>query len=264
VKSLAVNGTEIYCDDCGTGTPLVLVHGFPLDRTMWSEQLDQLSGCCRVITPDMRGFGQSLAKGDLTTMEQMADDLTGLLDALGIQEPVVLGGLSMGGYVAFQFWRKYAARLCGLILCDTKAEADTPEVAVNRRATAERLLGEGLAPIADTMLPKLFSETTRQRHPKVIERVRHSILAADPRGIAAAARGMAERPDMTASLGQIQCPTLVLVGQNDPLSPPAMMRTMSEAIPDAEFVEIANAGHMAPLENPAEANAAICGFMQTV
>jgi len=264
VKSLPVYGTEICFDDCGDGTPLVLVHGFPLDRTMWSEQLDQLSGCCRVITPDMRGFGQSPVQGDITTIEQMADDLAGLLDALGIHEPVVLGGLSMGGYVAFQFWRKYAARLRGLILCDTKAEADTPEVAAGRLVTAERLLCEGLAPIADAMLPKLFSEATRQRHSEIIERVRRSILAADPRGIAAAARGMAERPDMTASLGQIQCPTLVLVGQNDPLSPPAMMRAMSEAIPNAEFVEIANASHMAPLENPAEANAAICGFMQTV
>ncbi len=264
MKSLVVNGTEIVCDDCGTGTPLLLVHGFPLDRTMWSEQLDQLSSCCRVITPDMRGFGQSPAKGDTTTMEQMADDLAGLLDALGMQEPVVLGGLSMGGYVAFQFWRKYAARLRGLILCDTKAEADTAEMAAGRRATAERILHEGLAPIADTMLPKLFSETTRRERPEVIERVRRAILAADPHGIAAAARGMAERPNMTSLLGQIQCPTLVLVGQHDPLSPPAAMRAMSEAIPNAQFVEISNASHMAPLENPAEANAAICGFMSTM
>ena len=145
-------------------------------------------------------------------MAQFADDLAALLDALGISEPVVLCGLSMGGYIAFQFWRRHAARLRGLILCDTRAAADTPEAAAARAVMAERVLREGPAPLVETMLPRVLGETTRRQRPDLVENVRRMMMAADPRGIAAASRGMAERPDMTASLPQIRCPTLVVVG----------------------------------------------------
>ena len=194
-------------------------------------------------------------------MDQYADDLAGLLDGLAIREPVVLCGLSMGGYIAFQFWRRYAARLRGLILCDTRAAADTPEAAAARHGMAERVLREGPAPLVESMLPRLFAETTRQRQPQVVEQLRQVMMAGDPRGMAAAARGMAERPDMTPMLGEIRCPTLVLVGQNDVISTPAEMRGIAEAIPGAKFVEIPAAGHLAPLENAAEVNAAIAKFL---
>ena len=141
----------------------------------------------------------------------------------------------MGGYIAFQFWRRYAARLRGLILCDTRAAADTPEAAAARRVMAERVLREGPAPLVETMLPRLLGETTRRQRPELVENVRRVMMAADPRAIAAAARGMAERPDMTASLPQIRCPTLVVVGSEDAISPPAEMRGIAEAIPGAEL-----------------------------
>jgi pimeloyl-ACP methyl ester carboxylesterase len=282
MKSLIVGGTEFWYVDRGSGLPLVLVHGFPLDHAMWTEQIDALAGpspaepsagkisspspAIRVLAPDLRGFGRSPlgTTGDAVTMDQFADDLAAWLDALAIREPVVVCGLSMGGYIAFQFWRKFAARLRGLILCDTKAAADTREGAAGRRATAERVLREGPAPLAEAMLPKILAESTRQQCPHLVEQLRNVIAAGNPQGIAAAARGMAERPDMTAALGQIRCPTLVIAGQQDVLSPPAEMRGLAGAIPGAKFVEIPAAGHMSPLENPVAVSMAIREFLATV
>ncbi len=262
MKSLSVGGAEICCVERGAGLPLVFVHGFPLDHTMWAAQIDGLSSRCRVIAADLPGFGRSPASfSPKVTMEQFADHLAGLLDGLAISEPVVLCGLSMGGYVAFQFWRKYAARLRGLILCDTRSVADTPEAAAGRLEMADRVLSEGPAPLADSTLPRLLAETTRQRRPEVVDALRQMVIGGNPRGIAAAARGIAERPDMTAALAKIACPTLVIVGQDDAISPPAEMRGIAQAIPGATFAEIPAAGHMSPLENPAAVNAAIAEFL---
>ena len=282
MKSLAVNGTEICYVDRGTGLPLLLIHGFPLDHTMWTELIDALAGpnrestvgqaplsatAIRVLAPDLRGFGRSplgTTENAKVTMEQFADDLAAWLDALAIREPVVLCGLSMGGYIAFQFWRKFAARLRGLILCDTRAVADTPEGAAGRRSMAERVLREGPAPLMETMLPRLLADTAPRQRPDLVERLRSMMAAANPQGIAAAALGMAERPDMTAALGQLRCPTLVIVGQHDVISPPAEMRGLATAIRGAKFAEILAAGHMSPMENPAAVSGAIHEFLAGV
>jgi pimeloyl-ACP methyl ester carboxylesterase len=265
MNSLTVHGTEIWYADRGTEQPVVLVHGFPLDHTMWAELIDALAGpATRILAPDLRGFGRSPLGtiGDAKfTMDQFADDLAAWLDALAIREPVVFCGLSMGGYIAFQFCRKYAARLRGLILCDTKATADTPEGAAARRDTAERVLREGTAPLIEGMLPKLLAESTVRQRPELVERLRRTIAAGNPQGIAAAARGMAERPDMTAALGQIRCPTLVVVGQHDAISPPAEMRRLAAAISGAKLAEIPAAGHMAPMENPVAVSGATREFL---
>jgi 3-oxoadipate enol-lactonase len=197
-------------------------------------------------------------------MDDFADDLAAMLDALGVDAPIVYCGLSMGGYIAFQFWRKYAARLRGLILCDTRAVADGAEAADARRVMADRVLAEGPARLVDTMLPRLFAEATQRRRPEMVEALRRVMTANSPEGIAAAARGMAVRPDMSGALGRIRCPTLVVVGQQDAISPPAEMRGIAEAIPGATFVEIPDAGHISPLENPAAANAAILDFLATL
>ena len=267
MKSLSINGAELWYLERGNGRPLLLVHGFPLDHTMWAAQIESLAAHCRVIAPDLPGFGRSPARkkqDHKATMEQFAETLADLLDALGISEPAIVCGLSMGGYVALQYWRKHAARLAGLILCDTRATADTPEAAAARRTMADRVLREGMAPLAETMLPKLFAETTRQRQPQVVEALRAVFDAGNPLGIAAAARGMAERPDMTSALAEIRCPTLVIVGQEDAISPPAEMGAIARAIPGAKFIDIPAAGHMAPLENPTAVNAAIAEFIATV
>jgi 3-oxoadipate enol-lactonase len=261
MKKLDINGIELATVDQGSGTVLLLVHGFPFDHTMWDEQIGPLSQGCRVVAPDLRGFGQSGVTEGKVTMEQFADDLAALLDALEVAEPVVFCGLSMGGYVAWQFWRKYAQRVRGLILCDTRAAADTPEAAKGRLSTAERVLREGPDVLLETMIPKLFAESTRKSNPRVVESVRRVVLATSVQGIAAAARGMAERPPMTGMLGRIECPTLVLVGELDVISPPDEMRCLAEAIRGARLVQIAGGAHLAPLENPRQANAAILAFL---
>jgi len=151
--------------------------------------------------------------------------------------------------------------LRGLVLCDTRAAADSPEAAAARGVMADRVLAEGPQPLVETMLPRLFCETTRQQRPEVVEGLRRVMMANSPHGIAAAALGMAQRPDMTAALAEIRCPTLVVVGQDDAISTPAEMRGIAQAIPGAKFVEIPAAGHMSPIENPAAVNAAIIEFL---
>jgi 3-oxoadipate enol-lactonase len=244
----------------GNGTPLVLVHGYPLDHSMWRGQIDGLADRCRLIAPDLRGFGASGVTAGTVTMEQMADDLAGLLDALKITEPIVLCGLSMGGYVAWQFALKYRARLAKLILCDTRAAADSPEAAAGRLKTAENVLADGAAPAAEALIPKLFAPETYQQQPKIVEETRQVILRTKPEGIAGALRGMAERPDVTVQLAQLDVPALLICGEHDGISPPSEMRQIASQMPHAKFVEIANAGHMAPLEQPAAVNAAMRDF----
>jgi len=245
----------------GQGKPLLLVHGYPLDHSMWRGQLDGLANRCRVIIPDLRGFGASDVTPGTVTMEQMADDLAGLLDVLKISQPTLFCGLSMGGYVAWQFALKHRARLAALILCDTRAAADTPEAAAGRRKTAERVLAEGTAVAAEALLPKLFGPATFAQQPQIVEATRQVILRTRPEGVAAALRGMAERPDVTPRLSEIDVPALVLCGEHDGISPPDEMRQFAARMPQARFVEMPNAGHMAPLEQPMAVNTAIREFL---
>jgi pimeloyl-ACP methyl ester carboxylesterase len=261
MKSIEVPGAEIEVVDRGRGAPVLLVHGFPLDHAMWDAQVEALPARGRVLAPDLRGFGRSGPARETTTMGQFAADLAALLDGLRIARPVVLCGLSMGGYVALEFWRLYPARVRALVLCDTRAAADTPEAAEARRQTAQRALQEGTGFLAETMLPRLLAPATLQSRPEIVAHVRRMILAADRRGVAAAQRGMAERPDATPLLSQIACPTLVVVGEDDVISPPDEMESLARQVPGSRFVTISAAGHLAPLENPAEVNAALHAFL---
>ena len=256
-----VNGIGLAFVDRGTGPAVLLVHGLPLDHSMWNEQIDVLSAGYRVIAPDLRGFGRSGVTDGTITMEQLADDLAGLLDALQLHEPIVFCGLSMGGYVAFQFQRKYGARLRGLILCDTRAAADTPEKAAARRKMAERVLREGPEPLVDGMAPLLFASETVENRPEMVESLLSVMLGTDRRTIAAVSLGMADRPDVTPKLHAIECPTLVIAGRFDAISPSDEMQGIAAAIPGARFAEIPTAGHMSPMEDPAEVNAVILKFL---
>jgi 3-oxoadipate enol-lactonase len=247
--------------DHGRGPTLLLVHGFPLDHTMWAGQINELADTHRVLAPDLRGFGASTVTAGTVTMEQMADDLACLLDALDIRDPVTFCGLSMGGYIAWQFVRRHRAKVARLILCDTRAQADTDQAAAARRETAERVLVDGPGFLADAMIDKLFAPSTHVDHPERIQATRNTIGNTDPHGIAAAARGMAQRPDVTGMLPDIDVPALVLCGQHDAISTVAEMRQIAAAIPTARFVEIPAAGHMAPLENPHKVNQAIRSFL---
>ncbi len=262
MPKISIGDIDLHYVDRGSGPLLLLVHGFPLDHTMWKYQLDGLPDVARMIAPDLRGFGRSGVTPGTVSMERYADDLAALLGALKITEKIVFCGLSMGGYVAWQFWRKHSSRVAKLILCDTRAAPDTLEAAKTRLATAERVEKTGSQALAELMLGKLFAPATAQERPVDVEATRQAILSCPPKGAAAALRGMAERPDATALLRSITVPTEVIVGEHDAISPPAEMRGIAEAIPQARFVEIAGAGHMAPLERPDEVNTVIRALLR--
>jgi pimeloyl-ACP methyl ester carboxylesterase len=252
-------------DDYGPGPVLVLLHGFPLNRKIWSAQESSVGSIYRVIAPDLRGFGESAAPEGVYTTDAMADDVIELLDALQLNEPVVLGGLSMGGYVAFDLLARYPRRFRALMLMDTRAAADTPEAARGREELARTVETTGNARhVVDAMLPRFFSEETRARRAELIAPVRAMMERTPARAIAGALRGMARRPDRTAELARIAVPTLVLVGAHDVISPPDEARKMAEAIPNARLAIIPDAGHLAPLENPEAADEAILDFLSTL
>jgi len=261
MKRLKVNEIELAVEDRGAGLPVVLTHGFPLDHTMWAPQIERLSQSYRVIACDLRGFGQSEVTEGTVAMEQFADDSVAMLEALKIDDSVIFCGLSMGGYIATEFWRKYPDRLKGLILCGTRSSNDSPEIARARMEMADRVTREGTEVIVDGMIPKLFSKASEEEQPKIVQSLRNVMLSTDRRGVAAAARGMAQRADATPHLGDINCKSLVVVGQHDVISPPAEMKEIADAIPDSMFVEISGAGHMSPIEKPAQVNAAIERFL---
>ena len=255
-----IGDISLHVEDRGAGSPLLLVHGFPLDHTMWAGQT-ALWRKLRIIAPDLRGFGASDVTSGAVTMEQYADDLAALLDAMQVRQPVTFCGLSMGGYVAWQFVARHRQKVDSLILCDTRAVADSPEAAAGRHQLADRVLVEGAQVVAESMIPKLFAPQSLERNAEFVTATREVILRTRPEGIAAALRGMAKRKDVTADLGQIDVPTLVICGQHDVISTPTEMQQIAAAIPGAEYVEIPGAGHMTPLENPASVNAKIGQFL---
>ncbi|HEX4128394.1 MAG TPA: alpha/beta fold hydrolase [Pirellulales bacterium] len=262
LKQVEIPGAQLAVKDVGDGSPVLFVHGFPLSHAMWRSQIEELAATHRVIAPDLRGFGSScLACVATVTIAQLADDCAALLDALGVGEPVTFCGLSMGGYVGFQFVRKYGDRLKAIVLCDTRAAADSPEAAANRYKMAEHVMRAGTEIVATAMLPKLFALSTAAKNPEVVEAVKRMILATAPETIAAVQHAMAERPDVQGMLPTIRVPTLVLVGQEDAISPVDEMRAIAAGIPGAQFVIVPEAGHMAPMENPAAVNQALRTFL---
>jgi len=261
MQQVSIDSGNIAVSDQGTGPPLLLVHGFPLDHSMWRFQRERFAADHRVIAPDLRGFGQSAAVTGTVTMAEHADDLLALLDALEVREPVHFCAMSMGGYVAFEFLRRHPQRVRSLILCDTKATADAPEGAANREKMAQEALREGAVVAEKAMLPKLLAADAPQRQPEVVDQVRRMILGTPPETIASAQRGMALRADMRSLLGEIQVPTLLIVGEVDVIATPQEMQSMADAIPGSRLVTIPGAGHLTPLEAPREFNAAVADFL---
>lgn len=255
-----VGGIELAWDDTGRGLAVVLLHAFPVNRRMWAAQARELSRRYRVITPDFRGHGESGLAEEDSTMERLADDVCGLLDELKL-ERVALGGLSMGGYAAFAFLGRYADRVGALILADTRAGADSEDGRKARHDSAALAEKEGSGAIAERLLPKLLAATTPGRQPQVVRAVREMILSTPPAGIARALRGMAARPDSTPLLGTIRVPTLILVGEEDTLTPPVESEAMAKAIPGAALVRIPGAGHLSNLEQPAAFTRALADFL---
>jgi 3-oxoadipate enol-lactonase len=268
-RQFSVDGVTLSLEDRGSGPPIVLLHGFPLDHSMWNAQIDELSGHFRIVAPDLRGFGQSrLGEDDAENgvpMDGYAADVAALLDWLAIQEPVVLVGFSMGGYAAWQFALRWPERLRGLVLCDTRAAGDSDEARANRLKMAEAAMQAGNSSPALAMLPKLFAPETHEARPDLVQQVRAIIERQSAEAVAAAQRGMARREDVQGRLAEIKCPALCIVGVEDAISPPKEMHWIATtlAVPDVRdvrLVEVENAGHMAPMENPAAVTEAIAEF----
>ncbi len=259
-----INGIEIFWLEEGRGNPLVLLHGFPFTAAMWGPQLVNFSRKFRVIVPDLRGFGKT-TKGEeeATSMELMADDLAGLLDHLKLKKAVIVG-FSMGGYIAFSFYRKYPDRTQALVLCDTRSEADSEEVRSARYQLIEKIKETGQRSAADGLVPRLFGPQTYRQQQEMVAHLAGLIERNNPAGTIAAARGMAERPEFNFLLKEIKVPTLVMVGKEDLIASPEGARKMAEQIPDWQFSIIPNAGHMSNLENPFFFNQALETFLRSV
>ncbi|MBX9929714.1 MAG: alpha/beta hydrolase [Gemmatimonadaceae bacterium] len=252
-------GIAMGCDDVGSGLPVVLLHGFPHHRALWASQLNGLAAPVRTIAPDLRGFGESESSGP-TSMDRYADDIAALCDQLGLDK-IVLGGLSMGGYIAFAFWRRHRARVRALVLCDTRAGADSEA----GRATRDELIAlaerDGSAAVADRMLPGMLGRTTREKHPDLVESMREMMVRAPVAGVTAALAALRDRPDSTPTLSTIDVPTLIICGDEDVLTPVAESRAMHHAISGSHLELLAGAGHVSNVERPAAFNHVLSEFL---
>jgi pimeloyl-ACP methyl ester carboxylesterase len=250
-----------YTDE-GPGPVVVLLHGFPLGRMMWKEQVTGIGSIYRVIAPDLRGHGDSPAPDGDYTIDEMADDVVELLDTLHVSGPVVVGGLSMGGYVALSLMARYPQRVRALMLMDTRAAADSPEAAQKREELARAVLAAGQAgPAVEAMTPRLFAKLTLEERPEKVAPLRELMQRNTARGVVGALRAMASRPDRRVDLAAIRVPTLVLVGEEDVVTPPDEAQALADAIAGARLEVIPAAGHLAPYENPGVANAVILRFL---
>ncbi len=259
MPTVNANGTSLYYHESGSGLPVVLLHGFPLDHHVWHKQVHDLSGVCRVITPDLRGFGQSHGGGAFT-IPSLAEDLYVLLSQIRAL-PCVLGGLSMGGYVALAYERQYASTLRGLMLIGTRAAGDAPDARAARDAMIELAKTAGSAAVAEKMLPKTLAPATLDSRPEIVAELKSIMQACPPPTIQYALAAMRDRPDYRPTLQRIAAPTLIIVGDADAAGAPSVAEEMHQAINGSTISIIKDAGHISPLEQPQQVSRAIRHFL---
>lgn len=245
-----VNNYSMAVDVRGEGIPVVFVHGFPLDRKLWKPQLNGLSDLFQVIAPDLRGHGDSEAPPLPYSMEVYASDLNSLLYSLGIKEKIVLCGLSMGGYVCFEFYRQYPNRIAGLVLTATRAGADSEEAREKRDQTLTVARSQGISTVVEGMLPKLFSDQNYEQKPELVQFVREMMLNISIEGLEGDLVAMKERPDSSPLLPKLNMPVLVIHGEKDQIMPVHEAEMMARTIPNARFEMFAESGHLPNLEQP--------------
>ena len=258
-----IDDIQLAYDDVGSGPAVVFIHGYPFNRSLWTEQVEALSNNYRVVTPDLRGFGESDSSEGPVTMDRMAQDVAQLMDHLKIEQAVI-AALSMGGYVALAFCKQFPSRVKALVLADTRPQGDTEEGKQTRRQQAEKALSEGMPGIADAMLPKLLTPETVSKRPEVVKRVRDMMLKTKPQGAASALLGMAEREDQTEFISTIRVPTMIVVGREDAITPVADSEKMRALIPTSHLVVFENAGHVSNLEQTEAFNFALVKFLERV
>lgn len=250
---------DIAYDDVGTGLPVVFLHAFPLDRSLWAPQIGALVDHSRCIAPDLRGFGQSTTAPPYS-MDQYADDVVSLLDALGIDRAVV-AGCSMGGYIAFAIWRRHRTRVRGLVLANTRAAADTEEAKVRRAALASTARSHGSSAVADRQIGLLVGASTKAKNPALVESIHQVLERAPVEGIVGALKAMSERPDSVSLLASIDVPTLVIAGDEDVLIPISEARAIHADIEGSRFEVLTGAGHLSNVERPAAFNHVTSEFL---
>ena len=274
-KTLELNDRSVNYLDQGQGIPVLLVHGFPLDHSMWQHQIDFFQSKCRVICPDLPGFGSSQPLTDAVSgqtnsgddaavsMESLADWLVDFLDAIDCKAPVNFCGLSMGGYIGWQFWRRHTDRLRSMIACNTRAAADDELTRRARLMAAAQVRVSGAKPVADAMVNKLFylADDPNPLDVDYVANVHQTILTTETNSIAAGQIGMSQRIDATPWLSEIELPMLFVVGEFDQITLPAEMQSNADAVAEARFEVISAAGHLTPLEQPAAFNAAVGRFL---
>ncbi|MBX3205663.1 MAG: alpha/beta fold hydrolase [Labilithrix sp.] len=247
----------------GSGVPLVLLHPFPFTAEVWEGEVDALSARRHVIAPSLRGFGHTAPFDEAVppSIDAMADDVAALLDALEVTSPVVMGGLSMGGYVALAFARRHPDRLHALILADTRAEPDDAEAREKRDASIARIERDGTAELIEGMLANATGETTRASRPEVMARLRDRMASIPAEAIVKALIALRDRPDARPDLPAIRVPTLVVVGTEDTVTPPSIAEAMAKVIPRATLALLPGAGHLANVENPSAFHEAVERFL---
>ena len=253
------DGVEIGYDDVGAGIPVALLHGFPHNRALWAPQMGALVDRARCIAPDLRGFGESSKHGPFT-IDQFADDVALLLRGLGIDRAVI-AGISMGGYVAFAMWRRHPSLVRALVLADTRAGADSDEARAKRMELINVARTRGSGAVADLQITGMLGKTTRANRPALIEQVHRMLENASVEGIVGALEAMMARDDSTATLATIDVPTLVVVGQEDVLTPVREAELLHEGIRGSRLEVIEHAGHLSNLERPAAFNHVLSEFL---
>jgi len=256
----SVNGARIAYGDIGVGEPVVFLHAFPMNRTMWAPQTSALAAEWRCLTIDTRGFGESPASAPFS-MDRYADDVVAILDHAGVDRATIVG-LSMGGYVAFALWRRASDRVRALVLADTRPAADTPDAIERRRELIALTRSDGVSAVADRQLIGLLGKTTRARRPEVEATARAIAESATVDGIVGALEALIARPDSTATLGTIVVPTLFIAGEEDVITPPKEARAMHDAVLGSRLEILARAGHLSNLEAPAAFNAVLSEFLR--
>mgnify|MGYP000085467818 CR=1 FL=1 len=261
MKLVRLNSHKIAYDDAGSGQVILFIHGFPLHRKLWQPQIDSLTQAARVIAVDLRGHGESDSAPGSNTMQAMAEDCFDLLTKIGVSQPVILCGLSMGGYVAFSAYRQYPHRIAGLILAATRAAADSDLAKQNRNEAIATIQKEGAAKIIESMSARLLSPTSLEKKPDLLARLREMMQSIPTQTYLSDLSGLRDRPDATGLLPTITKPVMIIHGADDQIVPLEEARAMHAQIPASELRIIPQAGHLPNLEQPDLFNRAILDFL---
>jgi 3-oxoadipate enol-lactonase len=264
IMKIDIDGGFLVCDKEGSGIPLLFIHGYPLSRMIWEPQRIDLSKNATLVSVDLRGHGESFAFDGAYSMDMLADDCMQVLDSFHITTPIVVCGLSMGGYVTMALYRKYPNIFAGMILTSTRPGPDSQEAKANRDASIKIALEQSGKTIADNMIQKMFSPVTYKSKPNLVKSIHDIMATTSIHGIVGALQGMRDRPDSTLMISQIHCQVLIIHGTDDQLIPINEADLMHQQIPNSRLVKVSQAGHLPNLERPGEYNKAVLDFLSSL